>query len=96
MMKILNIAIILSVLSLFNSSANGETKPDCSQYSTKTLVGIIDKTRCLRGKPVKSRVKAEKSRDESEEVIKKKELACHEYSTKTFTGLIAKLKCERK
>ena len=31
-------------------SINAETKRDCSQYSTKTMMGIIDKKRCEAGK----------------------------------------------
>ena len=27
------------------------TKPDCSQYSSSSLMGILDKKRCEKGKP---------------------------------------------
>ena len=32
-------------------SIHAETKRDCSQYSTKTFMGILDKKRCEAGKP---------------------------------------------
>ena len=35
----------------FNFIAIAETKYDCSQYNSKTLIGILDKKRCEKGKP---------------------------------------------
>ena len=103
MLKTYNIIILLTLFTLINSNAFAETKPECSQYSTKSFIGLMDKMNCLKGKPVKDRKKPTKfselnpftPRDEFGEVILKKELACHEHSTKTFTGLMAKLKCDK-
>ena len=47
----------ISILSLFIFfyalcfNVNAETKRDCSQYSTKTFMGTLDKKRCEAGKP---------------------------------------------
>ena len=103
MIKIFTMITFLIFVTL-NSNSTAETSPDCSQYSSKTFTGLIDKMNCKKGKRVKERKKIKnlsdlnpfKPKDESGNVIPKKELACHEYSSKTFTGLIAKLKCEKK
>tara|TARA_Y100001970_G_C13893936_1_gene680150 strand:- start:498 stop:701 length:204 start_codon:yes stop_codon:yes gene_type:complete len=50
-MKKINILIITIALSLPVKISYAETKPDCSQYSGKTLVGMYDKHRCKKGKP---------------------------------------------
>ena len=98
MIKIFNILIFLIILVFFNLNVFADTKPDCSQYSTKTLASLTDKMRCKRGLPPlkKNFFKSFKikSKDSNEEIGKKK-LACHEYSSKTLTGLIAKMKCKR-
>ena len=62
---------------------------DCSQYSTKTLVGLVKYKRCKDGlKPTEKKSwKKTKAFDPNK--------ACDEYSTKTFTGLAAKMKCKR-
>ena len=100
MIRILNIIIFLIIITTFNSNAFGETKPDCSKYSTKTFAGLADKMNCKKGKPVKVRKKAKKWSDlnpfKPKENVPKEVLACTEHSTKSFTGLIAKLKCEKK
>tara|TARA_B100001167_G_C16569822_1_gene211954 strand:+ start:199 stop:522 length:324 start_codon:yes stop_codon:yes gene_type:complete len=105
MIRSLNIIIFSAVLILFNSNAIGETKPDCSQYSTKTYVGLLDKMRCKKGLPVKVRQRPKKfsdinflglrPKDEFGDTIPKKELSCDEYTTKTLTGLIGKMKCKK-
>ena len=105
MIKILNIIIFSTVLILFNSNAIGETKPDCSQYSTDTYVGLMDKMRCKKGLPVKVRESHKKfsdinflglrPKDEFGEIIPKKKLSCDEYTAKTLTGLIGKMKCKK-
>ena len=44
--------IFFSLLFLsFSGSVYAETKRDCSQYSTSSLMGILDKKRCEKGKP---------------------------------------------
>ena len=62
---------------------------DCSQYSTKTLVGLAKYKRCKSGlKPLEKKSwKKTKAFDPNK--------PCNEYSTKTFTGLSAKMKCKR-
>ena len=51
-MKIIfNIMIFLTVIILFNSNAFGKAKLDCSQYTTKTWSGLMDKMRCKKGLP---------------------------------------------
>ena len=62
---------------------------DCSQYSTKTLVGLAKYKRCKSGlKPLEKKSwKKTKAFDPNK--------PCNEYSTKTFTGLAAKMKCKR-
>ena len=55
-MKFLNILIIFAFFSFFNTASIAETKRDCSQYSTKTLVGTWDKKRCEKGKPPRKKL----------------------------------------
>ena len=57
-MNLVNISkkfiFIISLSFLFLASSEkvyAETKPDCSQYSTSSLMGILDKKRCEKGKP---------------------------------------------
>ena len=56
-MKLLKLIPVLFVLTLFNTNSFAETKTDCSQYSTKTLVGQWDKMRCKKGKPPREKSK---------------------------------------
>ena len=39
------------ILLSFNVSSLAETKNDCSQYTNKTFMGMLDKKRCEKGKP---------------------------------------------
>ena len=50
-MKILKTLIIFLILNFTNSSSFAETKRDCSIYNTDTLMGVLDKRRCEKGKP---------------------------------------------
>ena len=104
MTKIFNIIIFLTVIILFNSNAFGEAKLDCSQYTTKTWSGLMDKMRCKKGLPPKEKKVIKKFGDlnpfkskstNSEESIQKRKLECHEYTTKTLTGLIGKIRCKQ-
>ena len=100
MIKILNIMFFLSVLILFNPESMAETKPDCSQYSTKTFSGLSDKIRCKNGLPPKKNIfnlfkLKSKSAINNNENLQDREIACNEYSTKTITGLIGKLRCNK-
>jgi len=103
MLKAYSIIIPLALFTLVNSNVFAEVKPDCSQYSTKSFIGLMNKMKCEKGEPVKVRNKARtlselnpfRPRDESGNIIPKKELACHEHSTKSLTGLMAKMKCEK-
>ena len=62
---------------------------DCSQYSTKTLAGLVKYKRCKSGLEIseKKSWKKTKAFDPNRPY--------NEYSTKTFTGLAAKMKCKR-
>ena len=51
MIKIFNILFLFTIIAFVNSDAIAETKRDCSQYSTKTLVGLSEKMRCKKGLP---------------------------------------------
>ena len=62
---------------------------DCSQYSTKTLAGLVKYKRCKRSLEISEK----KSWKKTKEFDPNK--SCDEYSTKTFTGLAAKTKCKR-
>tara|TARA_B100000029_G_scaffold443992_1_gene463445 strand:- start:378 stop:581 length:204 start_codon:yes stop_codon:yes gene_type:complete len=55
-MRKINILIIAIALSLPVKISYAEAKPDCSQYSSKTLVGIYDKQRCKKGKPPREKI----------------------------------------
>ena len=92
------------IFIFFNTNSFAETKPDCSKYSTKTYLGLLDKIRCKKGLPVEERIKPKKfsdlnpfrSRDETGKIIPKKVIPCNELSTKNLVDLIGKLKCEKK
>ena len=60
---------------------------DCSQYSTKTFVGLSKYKKCKSGLEIseKKSWKKTKAFDPNK--------PCDEYSAKTFTGLAAKMKC---
>jgi len=62
---------------------------DCSQYSTKTLAGLVKYKRCKSGLEISEK----KSWKKTKEFDPNK--SCDEYSTKTFTGLALKMKCKR-
>ena len=67
---------------------------DCSQYSTKTMSGLLDYKRCKDGldpSEKKSFFKWKSKKNKKFDPNK----SCDEYSTKTFTGLVAKMKCKR-
>ena len=49
-MRIIKILLISSCLFLFNSYSFAETKRDCSEYTSKTLIGVYDKWLCKQGK----------------------------------------------
>ena len=46
--------------TFFYTNSFAETKPDCSKYSTKTYLGLLDKIRCKKGLPVEERIKPKK------------------------------------
>ena len=104
MIKISYIITFLIVFTFLNTNSFAETKTDCSKYSAKTYLGLLDKMRCKKGLPVKERIKPKKfsdlnpfkPREKSGKITQKKVISCHELSTKNFVDLIAKLKCEKK
>ncbi len=55
-MKKINVLIIAIALSLPVKVSYAETKPDCSQYSAETLIGLYDKARCKKGKPPREKL----------------------------------------
>ena len=102
--KIFCMMAVLMICTSFNKNSFAEAKPDCSKYSTKTYLGLLDKIRCKKGLPVEDRIKPKKfgdlnpfkPKDKSEKIIPIKAIPCHELSAKNFVDLIAKLKCEKK
>ena len=56
-MKKINILIISAIILFLSKNSFAETKQDCSQYSTKTLIGTWDKARCEKGKPPRKKLK---------------------------------------
>jgi len=97
------IAFILFV-SIFNTKSIAETKRDCSMYSTKNFVGLIDKINCKRGKTVKKRNKIKKfsdlnplktKNDEIKTDINVTQADCDTYTSKTLVGLVRKIKCKK-
>ena len=50
-MKILNIIIVFLILNFSSTYSFAETKQDCSIYNTDTIMGVLDKRRCEKGKP---------------------------------------------
>ena len=95
MTKIINIIFLLTLITFINPDAIGETKKDCSQYSTKTFAGLAQKMRCKKGlEPRKknffSSLSWKKDKSKSTYIPGK---PCDEYSTKTMVGLAAKLRC---
>ena len=99
MNKIKIIIFVLVVMFLSNNSF-AETKQDCSQYSTKTWTGLMDKMKCKRGEPVAERKKPKKFSDLNPLKSKKSKkepkviTSCDDYSTKNFVGLFKKIKCK--
>ena len=54
-MKIFTTTILFTFIIFYNSNAVAETKRDCSMYSYKTHVGILEKRRCIKGLPQKEK-----------------------------------------
>ena len=50
-MKILNVLIVLLLLNFASSNSLAETKQDCSIYNNDTMMGLLDKRLCEKGKP---------------------------------------------
>ena len=102
MIRFIYIYFFCFFLIVTNSNSFAESKPDCSQYSTKTIVGVIDKMNCKRGTKVKDRKKIKKfgdlnpfkPKDKSGKIVEKKKKVCGEHSTKNLVGLMRKLRCD--
>ena len=97
MIKILNFIIILIPVVFFTSYSFGDTKKNCSQYSTKTLAGLSDKMRCKKGLPPlkKDFFKSLQIKNKNNQIDNpKKKIACGEHSTKTLSGLFGIIKCK--
>ena len=102
MIRSLNIIVLLSFIFHANTIFADETKPDCSQNSTKTFSGLAQKMRCKKGlPPLKKNFLKSLEYNEWKETWKNKNdyyipgKPCEEYSTKTLAGLRAKIKCKR-
>jgi hypothetical protein len=54
-MKIFTTTILFTFIIFYNSNAIAETKRDCSMYSSKTHVGMLEKRRCKKGLPQKEK-----------------------------------------
>ena len=104
MIKILNILFFLICFSLLSTKVYSQSKPDCSQYSTKTFTGLAAKMRCKKGlppleKPKKgffSGITLFKPKDHKKVNVNK---PCSEYDsyvkTKTLKDVFGKLKCKK-
>ena len=49
-MKIFNVLIVLLFLNFASSNSFAATKQDCSIYNMDTIMGVLDKRRCEKGK----------------------------------------------
>ena len=102
MIKVIYIIIFLTFGSFAGTLAYAETKPDCSQYSTKTFAGLSDKIRCKKGLAPREnvfgffKVKSKKTDSATGNTIVEEKKNCDEYTTKTFAGLFAKMTCKRR
>ena len=56
-MKFVRILIAFILVLFFNTTTFADTKQDCSQYNTKTIIGAWDKARCEKGKPPREKLK---------------------------------------
>jgi len=54
-MKIFTTIILSTIIIFYNSNAIAETKQDCSMYSNKTFMGMLEKRRCEKGLPQKEK-----------------------------------------
>ena len=59
-MKIVSLLIITFAFILPHNISLAETKQDCSQYSSDTIVGQYDKWRCKKGKPPRDKFSLKK------------------------------------
>jgi hypothetical protein len=109
MIKLIKIFIFLMIFTFFNTSLSAEEKTDCSMYSTKTVMGVVDKLRCKKGmepreklviknfgdlNPFKKKKKIKQENDE--EILKTKVSDCAKKNTKTLVGLFNVMKCKKK
>jgi len=102
MIKFINIIIFLILSSFVGKFSYADSKPNCSQYSTKTFAGLSAKMRCKRGLPPREsffdffKMGNKKADQNTSNAVVEKKKSCDEYSTKTFAGLIGKIRCKRK
>ena len=96
MIKTFNIIFLFSIITFINSDAIAETKRDCSQYSTKTFVGLSQKMRCKKGLSPSEGIffKSEWKKNKSKPTYVPGK-PCNEYSSKTLVGLMAKMRCKK-
>ena len=80
-MKIFTTTILFTFIIFYNSNAIAETKRDCSMYSSKTHVGMLEKRRCKKGLHESNAI-AETKRD------------CSMYSNKTHVGMVELWRCK--
>ena len=55
-MKIFTIIILFTFVVFYKLDAIAETKQDCSIYSNKNFMGMLDKRRCEKGFPPREKI----------------------------------------
>ena len=50
-MKILSVLTVFLIFNFASSNSFAATKQDCSIYNMDTIMGVLDKRRCEKGKP---------------------------------------------
>jgi len=91
MIKFVKMFSFLCIIFFLSNSAIAEEKKDCSQYSTKTFEGLMDKRRCIAGLNPSKKSIFKSLKYKKFDITK----PCDEYSTKTFAGLMGKMRCKK-
>ena len=91
MIKFVKMFSFLCIIFFLSNSVIAEEKKDCSQYSSKTLEGLMDKRRCKAGLNPSKKSLLGSLKYKKFDTTK----PCDEYSTKTFAGLMGKMRCKK-
>ena len=54
-MRIFKVLIVFLILNFASPNSFAETNQDCSIYNTNTIMGVLDKRRCEKGKPARKK-----------------------------------------